>query len=113
MLKPSGIRARMVERWGKENAFSVRKIQDVPLYQAWQAEVEKLRKGLGMTPSDFAEEGMAIISHKPGREDKRRVGQAQAEKATRSFFAGVANANIAATREADAAKAAHNQRHRQ
>ena len=113
ILKPPGIHARMVERWGEDNAFSIRAIQDKQLYKAWQAEVEKLRRGLGMTPSDFAEEGLAILSHKPGREDKRRVNQAQQEQRTRSFLAAIETTNIAAKRGLEAAKAARDQRLRQ
>lgn len=113
ILKPPSIHERMVERWGTANAFCIRTIQDVPLYKAWQAEVEKLRKGLGMTPSDFEKEGLAILSHKPGREDKRRVGRAQQEQATRRFLAATSNANIAAKRAAEAAKAARGQGGRQ
>ena len=113
ILKPPGIHALMVERWGAANAFCIRTIQDAPLYKAWQAAVEELRKGLGMTPSDFAEEGLAILSHKPGREDKRRVGRAQAEQATRRFLAATSITNIAAKRAAEAAKAASDQSGRQ
>ncbi len=113
ILKPPGIHARMVARWGKENAFSIRKIQGVPLYKDWQFEVEKLRKELKMSPADFTEEGLAILSHKPGREDKRRVGRAQHEQATRMFLARMSNANIAAKRGSEAAKAARDHRGRQ
>lgn len=113
ILKPPGIHARMVERWGEDNAFCIRTIQDRPLFDAWQFKVEELRKDLKMSPADFAEEGLAILSHKPGREDKRRVGRAQAEQATRRFLAAMENTNIAAKREIEDAKAARNQRHRQ
>lgn len=113
MLKPPGIHDRMVARWGKDNAFCIRTIQDQPLYRAWQFEVEKLRKGLDMSPADFAEEGLAILSHKPGREDKRRVGRAQYEQRTRMFLAAIENINIGANREIEAIKAARNQRGRQ
>ena len=113
ILKPPSIHASMVTRWGADNAFCIRTIQDAPLYKAWQAAVEKLRKDLKMSPADFAEEGLAILSHKPGREDKRRAGRAQAEQATRRFLAEMENTNIAAKREIEDAKAARNQRHRQ
>jgi len=113
ILKPPSIHARMVTRWGADNAFCIRTIQDAPLYKAWQAAVEELRKDLKMSPADFAEEGLAILSHKPGREDKRRVGRAQAEQATRRFLAAMENTNIAAERRIEAAKAAGDQRDRQ
>jgi hypothetical protein len=113
ILKPPGIHARMVERWGEDNAFCIRTIQDTDLYRSWQFEVEELRKDLKMSPADFAEEGLAILGHKPGREDKRRVGQAQYEQTTRRFLAALENTNIAAKRAGQAAKAAREQRDRQ
>jgi len=109
LLKAPGIHARMVARWGEADSFCVRKIQDEPLYDAWQFEVEKLRKDLKMSQADFAEEGLAILSHKPGREDKRRVGRAQYEQMTRAFLAAMENTNIASKRKTEAAKAARNQ----
>ena len=112
-LTPPGIHAHMVARWGEENAFSIRKIRSVKLYKDWRLGVETLRKNLKMAPADVAEEGLAILSHKPGREDKRRVGRAQHEQATRMFLALMSNANIAAKRGSEAARAARDQHGRQ
>jgi hypothetical protein len=112
-LKPPSIHDRMVERWGEENAFCIRTIQEQPLYKAWQFELAKLRKELKMSPKDFTEEGLAILSHKPGREDKRKVSRAQYEQKTRSFLAAMENTNIKAKRAGEAAQAARDQRNRQ
>lgn len=109
-MKPPAIRQCMIEKWDKNNpehpvnAFSIRTIQDEPLYLQWQEALSKLRKGCGMSVADFQEEGLAILSHKPGREDKRREGSAKTELAVRAYVAAIANAEIQANREIEAKK---------
>ena len=111
-MKPPEIRRRMIERWDKENpgepknALSIRTIQEDRLYRSWQQELVKLRKGLGMSVADFQEEGLVILSHKPGREDKRREGRSKGEQAYRTYVNAVENKNIHAKRQIEAKKAA-------
>jgi hypothetical protein len=110
-MKPPEIRQRMILKWDQgdqkkpKNAFSIRSIQDNPLYLKWQADLEDLRKGLGMSESDFRKEGLTILGYKPGREDKRREGRAKAEHAVRTYMAAVANTKIQANRQIEANKA--------
>ena len=99
MLTPPGVRERMVTKWGEKDAFSIRTIQDEPLYIEWRQAVMDLRKKIGKSGADFLGEGFAILSHKPGREDKRREGGHKAELAVRTFLATIENANIEAKRQ--------------
>jgi hypothetical protein len=118
-MKPPAIRQCMINKWDAENpekpvnAFSIRAIQDDPLYLKWQALLEELRKGFGMSEAVFREEGLAILSHKPGREDKRREGRAKTEQALRKYLAQIDTTAIQTKRDVEAKKAARSRARRQ
>lgn len=113
IMKPPAIREQMLARWGEENAFCIRTIQDTLLYKGWQKVLEEYRKETGMSESDISAAGLENYSHKPGREDKRKLGRAKAEQAYRAFKNGLTDTNIETNRRIDSKKEAQKSRHRQ
>lgn len=111
-MKPPAIRQRMIKKWDRKNpekpvnSFSIRTIRQDPLFKQWQKALSDLLESVEMSESEFRNEGLAILSYKPGREDKRREGRAKTEQAVRAYLAAVDNTDIQAKREIEAKKAA-------
>ncbi len=88
------------ERFGKEQGFGRKTIEDQPLYRyQLRPAVVAAAKSYGKTfEADFLEHGLELWTHKPGRGDKRKDHTEKQALAGRVFLAALENATIDAER---------------